>query len=52
MGARVAIILAPDELARGEVIVRDLHHGDQETVGLDDVERSARTVVDRQADGP
>src|SRR5579883_1489793 len=36
--ARVAIILAPEESARGEAIVRDLHRGEQVTVALDDVE--------------
>jgi histidyl-tRNA synthetase len=49
--ARVAIILAPDEMARGEAVVRDLQSREQETVGLDDVERRVRAMLDIQAAG-
>ncbi|HZS91281.1 MAG TPA: hypothetical protein VFE42_27780 [Chloroflexota bacterium] len=41
----MAIILAPEESARGEAIVRDLHRGEQVTVALDDVERMVRIML-------
>jgi histidyl-tRNA synthetase len=46
-GARVAIILAPYEMARGEAIVRDLRSGEQETVSLNGLERA---VLDRSVE--
>jgi len=37
IGARAAVIVGPDELAAGEVTVRDLDRGEQERVPLADV---------------
>ena len=35
MGARHAILLMPDEMARGEIVVRDLERREEQRVGLD-----------------
>ncbi len=37
IGARAAVILGEDEIARGTAVVRDLERGEQETVDLDRV---------------
>ncbi|MEQ9569529.1 MAG: His/Gly/Thr/Pro-type tRNA ligase C-terminal domain-containing protein, partial [Longimicrobiales bacterium] len=37
-GARRVIVLAPDEAARGEAVVRDMATGDERTVSLDTVD--------------
>jgi histidyl-tRNA synthetase len=50
-GARVAIILAPDEMARGEAVVRDLQSGEQVAEGLDEVERRVRAMLEIRAAG-
>ena len=46
-GARTAVIVAPDELARDEAIVRDLHTGEQATVSLADIEAAVCRSLDR-----
>lgn len=39
LGARFAIVLGPDELARGEAVVRTMESGEERTVPLSDIGR-------------
>ena len=45
LGARVAVLLAPDELARGAAVVRDLRDGTQTVVALDAVAGAIGALV-------
>jgi histidyl-tRNA synthetase len=38
-GIPLALVLGPDELARGEVLIKDLHSGEQRTVARDQIMR-------------
>lgn len=44
-GARVAVILAPDELAHGEAVVRNLQTGEQATVTMGAVEPAVWAIA-------
>ncbi|MGE5721768.1 MAG: His/Gly/Thr/Pro-type tRNA ligase C-terminal domain-containing protein, partial [Sphingomonadales bacterium] len=41
-GARYAVIIGDDELARGEVGVKDLHTGEQQNVALSHLAEAVR----------
>jgi histidyl-tRNA synthetase len=45
IGARVAVIVAPDESAQGEMIVRDLRAGTQTSIPADDVVVAAKRLL-------
>jgi histidyl-tRNA synthetase len=49
MGMRVAVVLGPDEIASGQVNVKDLHIGAQQTVPQDEAANLIRQMLD---DGP
>ena len=41
-GAREVVVLAPDEVARGEAVVRDMRSGGERTVALENIGEAAR----------
>ena len=49
VGARVAVILGPDEIAAGAVTVRDLVSGEQQSVSRDQAAALAKELVERES---
>jgi histidyl-tRNA synthetase len=45
-GARYALVLGPDELARGEVVVKQLNTGEQRSVPRDQVVAALQQIND------
>ncbi len=51
IGARVTLVLGPDEAANGQVTIKDLASGSQQTVAQADVVAAVRGVLESQAGG-
>jgi histidyl-tRNA synthetase len=43
--ARLAVVMGPDERARGEILIKDLHSGSQESVSLDTIVNTIKARV-------
>jgi histidyl-tRNA synthetase len=49
VGARVAVILGPDEIAAGTVTVRDLDSGEQQSVSRDQAVALAKEIIEAKS---
>ena len=52
VGARVAVILGPDEIAAGKVTVRDLESGKQQSVSRAEAAALAKEITRRETERP
>lgn len=46
IGARIALVVGPDEQARQQVTVKDLESGEQQTISSEDLENTLRQILE------